>query len=154
METSNVISALAAALAAGALFHSFWLERRLRKDDRIIFDTLSRPGLRIREHAVPVLAVNLANLGRRKAAITSVLVNDTNNKPIDVTWSNVIDALGNTERPNGLFLVDEKEMTLFIRRNDGAAFPEGTTVQISHTHSSTPHVLVFSGLEGLEKFFG
>lgn len=152
IDAGTIISGIAALIACMALWHSFRIQRQLSKDDRMVFSGLQHPELLHQSHIRPILLANVANLGRRKAVVTAVTAQTEYGAPIDVTWSSAIDGVGNPVGAHGLFLVDEKEVTLYIRRNDGNSFTEGSKIFVTHTHATAPQVLTFEGLKAWATF--
>lgn len=153
MQASDWIALVSAAVAGFSVWHSYRVEKRLTADERCVFGPPKHPDLREHEHQRSVLCVAVVNLGRRRAIVTEVSAVDARNLPIEVSWSNEIDDCGNPLRRLDLFAI-ESEAILYVRRDDGVSFEEGTVLTIRHSQSRTPNVLTFQGLSGWGRFLG
>ncbi len=60
-------------------------------------------GLAVHDHDKCVVKCNIFNKSKRKAYVNKVQAFDHNNNPIDITWSNHIDKLGNGREPVGIY---------------------------------------------------
>lgn len=147
-----VVASIAAAIAFAGYRHSVEVERRLMKDERIQFGPVHQLALSSPDHGRAMLTVHLVNLGRRKATVTKVEAMDQLGR-VDVEWSTSIDAFGNLVESKGLVLVDP-EISLHVRRPDGAAFEEGSKLFVTHSQADTPAELTFDGITGWAKSLG
>jgi hypothetical protein len=140
------LAALAAILSGTCAFLSYRLSRKLwdelKTDERIVAGTPIHPELRDRAHSLPVIQCTLFNKSKRKAYVSSVSAYDARNGKIEVTWSDAIDNLGNTQNPCQLVgLVDS--CSLYVRRNDGKMMSYAR-LEISHSFSDAPMTVIFN----------
>ena len=61
---------------------------------------------------------------------------------IAITWSGRIDPLGNPLEAAGILGVVDSS-TLYLRRDDGQSFPTDCRVEVTHSLSSEPLVLIY-----------
>lgn len=148
-ESFSVIAAVLAALAAifsgFCAYFSYKLSCKLRdemkSDERLIVSKIIHPGLAVHDHDKCVVKCNIFNKSKRKAYVNKVQAFDHNNNPIDITWSNHINELGNPENPCELIgIVDTEE--LFVRQNMGEDV-DFCKLEIFHSFSSLPTVAIF-----------
>ena len=149
VEASSAIAAILATLAAifsgWCAFLSYRLSSKLRdemkSDERIIISKIIHPDLAYHDHKKCVIKCNIFNKSKRKAYVNKVQAFDHNNNPIDITWSNHIDKLGNPENPCELIgIVDTEE--LFVRQNMGEDV-DFCRLDFFHSFSSLPTVAIF-----------
>jgi hypothetical protein len=125
-EAFSVIAAVLATLAA--IFSGFCaylsyklsckLRDEMKSDERLIVSKIIHPGF-----------------------VNKVQAFDHNNNPMNITWSNHINKLGNPENPCELIgIVDTEE--LFVRRNMGEDV-DFCRLEIFHSFSSLPTVAIF-----------
>ena len=153
IEVAAAIAAFAAIVAAASAFLSYRLSKgiydEIKSDEVIIAGPLHHPGLAIREHDDCVLRCTLFNKSKRKTYINSVEASDQKGMPIEITWSDSIDELGNIQKPTGLLGL-ENSVNLVLRRNDGKSFNE-TVVRIKHSFSSDVIEILFEPYKGWEE---
>ncbi len=139
------LSALAAVFSATTAYRSFQLacsiQEDMKSDERLIIGAVAHPALRERSHAEAVIQIPIFNKSKRKAYIDGLSVYDRASKPIDVTWSEKIDNLGNPEHPSKLVGVIDS-VTLYIRRNDGEEL-NYARVLFSHSFSENRDMVIF-----------
>lgn len=135
IDSASIVAACAAIIAAASAFLSYLLSRNiyqeLKSDEVIIPGPPHHPNLQTREHRDCVLRFSLFNKSKRKAYVTSVSAFDHNGKRIEITWSDIIDELGNIIDPKGLIGI-ENEKYFAIRRNDGEEFDQ-TIIKVIHS---------------------
>ena len=113
----------------------------MKSDERLIVSKIIHPGLAVHDHDKCVVKCNIFNKSKRKAYVNKVQAFDHNNNPIDITWSNHIDKLGNPENSCELIgIVDTEE--LFVRQNMGENV-DFCRLEIFHSFSSLPTVAIF-----------
>ena len=139
------LAALTAIFSAATAYRSYRLTRAIhedaKSDERLIVGAISHPELRERSHAEAVIQLPIFNKSKRNAYIDGLSVYDRANKPIEVTWSQEIDDLGNVKHASELVgLIDA--VTLFIRRNNGEELGYAR-VLFSHSFSETCDVVIF-----------
>lgn len=140
-----VLSATAAILSGFCAYYSYKLAQKIKgeleSDERLIASPLIRPGLPEADHNSAVLRCTLFNKSKRKVHIASVAAFDDLGKPLMVTWSPMIDGLGNTTSPSQLVGIVDSE-NLFVSVNDGTRI-KYMKLEISHSFSSTPLILIY-----------
>lgn len=142
---TTILSTLAAIFSGWCAYLSFKLSVKLREemksDERLIVSKVIHPGLAVRDHDNCVIKCNIFNKSKRKAFINNVQAYDRKNAPIDITWSNRINQLGNPENPCQLIgIVDTEE--LFVRQNGGEEISY-CRLEIFHSFSSLPTTAIF-----------
>ena len=151
LECNSVItqglSALTVLFTAGCAFASFWLAKRIyreaKSDERLVFGPLDHPRshVKLRDHYESVIGCIVFNKAQRKAYIESVRALSITGNQIEVSWSDSIDDLGNTNEPGSLIgIVDVNN--LYVRKNDGSAF-EFVRLEIYHSFPDSPSVVEF-----------
>jgi hypothetical protein len=115
----------------------------LSSDEQVVAGRLRKPDLAHIDHSKCVLWTHLVNRSQRRAVVNDVRAFEPDGKPIDVTWSGRISSVGNPEAASGLLPI-ELSTELYLRRDDGEAFRQDTTVKIAHTFKGSPLVLKFS----------
>lgn len=116
-------------------------EMLLRGDDRIVSGTLAHPPLNRIEYWQCVLGVRLVNCSSRRATVSDVRARHRGQE-IRVTWSDGIDAVGDPQGAGGVIAVDSSA-DLYIRRNDGKCFDDGTIITFRHSFQHEPVELCF-----------
>lgn len=117
------------------------MQEDAKSDERLIVGSIFHPNLRERSHADCLIQLSIFNKSKRKAYIDGVSVYDRKNNPIEVTWSEEIDDLGNPKRASELIGIIDT-VTLYIRRNDGEEL-DHARVLFSHSFSDTREVVIF-----------
>lgn len=144
VDVATAIAAFAAIVAAASAFLSYRLSKNIydeiKSDEVVIPGPLHHPGLRIKAHDDCVLRCTLFNKSKRKAYINSVKAFDKNQAPIEISWSDSMDDLGNIQNATGMLGLEDS-LNLVLRRNDGESFST-TTLRIKH--SFRPDELVIS----------
>lgn len=131
------------AVAIWSLHHTKQVEARLTKDERLVFGPLKNPRLATYDHARAVLVCKVVNVGRRRATIDKIEVHNRLGNTVAVTWASEIDGFGNPLDPLELVAVDSSA-NIYIRRDDGIAHTENSTIIVHHSQSETPEVLQFT----------
>lgn len=148
-DMATALAAFAAILAAISAFLSYKLSKsiydEIKSDEIIIAGPLHHPGLAVPQHDDCVLRCTLFNKSKRKTYIKSVETTDQKGTPLEITWSDSIDELGNIQNPTGLLDL-ENSVNLVLRRNDGKSFEE-TAVYVRHSFSSNILVIKFDPLK-------
>lgn len=139
------MSAVAAGLSAVTALRNYKLAHAIqmdaKADERIIIGDLAHPSLRTKAHADAVIQIPIFNKSKRKATVTDLTVYDQKSRPIAVTWSSVIDDLGNPQSPANLVGLTDA-CTLYVRRNDGESFAYAR-VMFADSFSSAKNIVVF-----------
>lgn len=130
------------ALAGWTLHHTKGVEKRLTKDERLVFGPVKHPWLPNNAHARSVLVCKVVNVGRRRATIDKIQVHNRLGEPVVVTWASEIDAFGNPLDPLELVAVDSS-INIYIRRDDGIVHTEESRITVYHSQSRKPEVLQF-----------
>jgi hypothetical protein len=153
VNVATAIAAFAAIVAAASAFLSYRLSKgiydEIKSDEVIIAGPLHHPGLRIPAHDDCVLRCTLFNKSKRKTYINLVEASDLKSTPIEITWSDSIDELGNIQNPTGLLGL-ENSVNLVLHRNDGKSFDK-TVVRIKHSFSSDVIEILFDPYKGWEE---
>ena len=117
IEVATAIAAFSAILAAVSAFLSYRLSKgiydEIKSDEVVIAGPLGHPGLPLREHNDCVLRCTLFNKSKRKTYISSVEASDQNGTTIEITWSDLIDEIGNIQNPTGLLGLENSINTDF-----------------------------------------
>lgn len=151
------VSAIATAAAVVGTTLSGWVAVKafrmakahdaiLRGDEEIVAGRLQKPELLCFDHRKCVLWTHLVNRSTRRVVINDAKAFGPRGDPIEVTWSGRISDVGNPEGASGVLAV-EAQTEVYLRRNDGQAFQEGTTVQLAHGFNGSPLVLKYSGFD-------
>lgn len=139
------MSAVAAGMSAVAAVRNYKLARSIqldaKADERIVIGEVAHPSLRTQVHADAVIQVPIFNKSKRKATVTDLTVYDRGSNPIGITWSNVIDDLGNPQSPANLVGLTDA-CTLYARRNDGERF-EYARIMFADSFSSAKNMVIF-----------
>lgn len=150
VNLATAVAAIAAIVAAASAFFSYRLSKdiykEIKSDEVVIAGPLHHPGLRVKNHDDCVLRCTLFNKSKRKTYISSVEAFDQKGTPIEITWSDSIDELGNIQNPTGLLGL-ENSVNLVLRRNDGKSFGE-TVVRMKHSFSSDVIDILFEPYKG------
>lgn len=121
-------------------------DERLRGDEEIVAGRLQKPHLQHLDHSKCVLWTHLVNRSTRQVVVNGVRAFGPRGEPIDVTWSGRLSGVGNPENASGVLPVGV-QTEIFMRRDDGQAFQDGTVVKISHGFNGSPLVLKYSGAD-------
>ena len=70
---------------------------------------------------------------------------------IDISWSGEIDGLGGPQKCSGILAV-EVSCELYVRRDDGEAFRDGTRISIEHNFENSPYVVKFGPSDEWARF--
>jgi hypothetical protein len=97
----------------------------LRGDEEVVAGRLQKPDMTRLDHSKCVLWTHLVNRSQRRAMVTDVRAFEPSGQPIEITWSGQIDDVGNPEKASGVLSI-ELLTDLFLRRNDGRSFQDGT----------------------------
>ncbi len=145
---TSLLSLVAAILSGFCAFLSYKLSQKIRNelksDEELILSKAIHPGLTEPDHNNSVLMINVFNKSKRKNYIDKITALNTSSKPIEISYSNKIDSLGNPISPCGLIgIVDTEE--IYIRRNDGEWFSE-CSISIHHSFCRSPATTKFNAI--------
>ena len=120
-------------------------EAMLRGDEEIVAGRLQKPDLQCLEHGQCVLWTHLVNRSHRQVVVSDVRAFGPRGDPIEVTWAGRISALGNPEGASGVLAIGSNT-EIYLRRNDGISFQDGTIAKMAHGFEGSPLVLKYSAL--------
>ena len=141
--SSPFIAVGSLAVAAWTLYHTKKVEQRLTQDERLVFGPLRFAALTNAFHRKSVLVVRVVNVGRRRATIDKILAVNRLGEPLDVSWSNEIDAFGNPIDPLELVAV-ESSLNIYILLTSRPIHTQHSRFTIHHSQSKEPAVLIFN----------
>lgn len=142
-----VLTTLTALFSAGCAAASFWLANRIyreaKTDERLIFGPLDHPTATVSHpaHHNAVIGCAVFNKSHRKAFIENVVAFNQSRNKVDITWSDLIDQLGNPGEPRALIgIVDSN--SLYLRRNNAESI-DYLRLEVTHSFSDSPYILIF-----------